>query len=70
MLVQQQYSTYNRSLLPAMKQCGLELITEHEKLTKEQAAYVDQYFEENVYPVLTPMALDSSRPFPLIRNNL
>ena len=67
-LVQQQYSTYNRSLLPAMKQCGLELITEHEKLTKEQAAYVDQYFEENVYPVLTPMALDSSRPFPLIRN--
>ncbi len=67
-LVQQQYSTYNRSLLPAMKQCGLELITEHERLSKEQAAYVDQYFEENVYPVLTPMALDSSRPFPLIRN--
>ena len=26
------------------------------------------YFEENVYPVLTPMAVDSSRPFPLIRN--
>ena len=28
----------------------------------------DRYFEENVYPVLTPMAMDSSRPFPLIRN--
>ncbi len=67
-LVQQQYSTYNRSLLPGMKQCGLELITEHERLSKEQEEYVDQYFEENVYPVLTPMALDSSRPFPLIRN--
>ena len=67
-LVQQQYSTYNRSLLPVMKQCGLELITEHERLSKEQEEYVDQYFEENVYPVLTPMALDSSRPFPLIRN--
>ncbi len=29
---------------------------------------MDAYFEENVYPVLTPMAMDSSRPFPLIRN--
>ena len=29
---------------------------------------MDSYFEEMVYPVLTPMAVDSSRPFPLIRN--
>lgn len=67
-LVQQQYSTYNRSLLPLMKQCGLEVVTEHEKMTAVQKAYADRYFEENVYPVLTPMAMDSSRPFPLIRN--
>lgn len=67
-LVHQQYSTYNRSLLPLMKQNGLELVTEHEKLTTEQAAFADRYFEENIYPVLTPMAMDSSRPFPLIRN--
>lgn len=67
-LVHLQYSTYNRSLLPALKQHGLNIISRHEDLTKEQAAYVDQYFEENVYPVLTPMAMDSSRPFPLVRN--
>lgn len=67
-LVHQQYSTYNRSLIPALKQNGVEVVTEHEQMTKEQAAYADQYFEENVYPVLTPMAMDSSRPFPLIRN--
>lgn len=67
-LVNLQYSTYNRSLLPALKQHGLILITAHEDLTKEQKVYVDRYFEENVYPVLTPMAMDSSRPFPLIRN--
>lgn len=67
-LVNMQYSTYNRSLLPALKQQGVEVITEHEKLTKDQKAFVDQYFVENVYPVLTPMAMDSSRPFPLIRN--
>ena len=29
---------------------------------------MDHYFQENVYPVLTPMAVDASRPFPLIRN--
>lgn len=67
-LVNLQYSTYNRSLLPALKQQGLEVVVCHEDLSKEQGTFVDQYFEENVYPVLTPMAMDSSRPFPLIRN--
>lgn len=67
-LVGLQYSTYNRSLLPSLKNAGLELVTAHEALTEEQKEYADRYFEENVYPVLTPMAMDSSRPFPLIRN--
>ena len=67
-MVQVQYSTYNRSLLPALAHIGLNIISTHEALTPEQAAYVDEYFEENIYPVLTPMAMDSSRPFPLIRN--
>ena len=43
-------------------------MTEYEKLTPEQADYVDTYFQQEVFPVLTPMAVDSSRPFPLIRN--
>ncbi|OUO78650.1 RNA degradosome polyphosphate kinase [Blautia sp. An249] len=67
-LVQVQYNTYIRSLLPALKKAGLEIITEHEALTEEQEKFVDHYYEENIYPVLTPMAMDSSRPFPLIRN--
>ena len=67
-LVDTQYRVYSRSLLPALKKVGLHIVGRHEDLTKEQAAYVDEYFEENVYPVLTPMAMDSSRPFPLIRN--
>ncbi len=67
-LVAQQYSTYNRSLLPLLKANGLTVVERHEDLNDEQAAYVDDYFDENVYPVLTPMAVDSSRPFPLIRN--
>ena len=63
-----QYSTYNRMLLPQLKLEGLEFVGHHEHLTEEQGKFVDRYFEENVYPVLTPMAVDSSRPFPLIRN--
>lgn len=67
-LVALQYSTYNRSLLPALKLSGLRVISNHEDLSEEEGMYVDQYFERKVYPVLTPMAVDSSRPFPLIRN--
>ena len=66
--VQTQYNTYNRALLPALDKAGLHIVRVHEDLTEQQGAYVDQYFEENVYPVLTPMAVDSSRKFPLIRN--
>ena len=67
-LVNVQYNTMNRSLLPALEKAGFHLMARHEDLNQEQQEYVDRYFEDNVYPVLTPMAMDSSRPFPLIRN--
>lgn len=67
-LVSLQYSTYNRSIIPLLEKNGLHIIKCHEDLNKEEAEFADTYFEENVYPVLTPMAVDSSRPFPLIRN--
>ena len=67
-LVQAQYNTYNRSLVPALKKIGLHVVEQHENLTEEQQKFVDNFFEDSVYPVLTPMAMDSARPFPLIRN--
>lgn len=67
-LVALQYSTYNRSLLPTLKQNGLRVVQGHEDLSEKEGSYADSYFERNVYPVLTPMAVDSSRPFPLVRN--
>ncbi|MCD7708432.1 MAG: RNA degradosome polyphosphate kinase, partial [Clostridiales bacterium] len=67
-LVDTQYSTYMRSLVPLLAKEGIHIIDEHEDLSEEQGAFVDQYFMDNVYPVLTPMAVDASRPFPLIRN--
>lgn len=63
-----QYMTYNRSLLPLLEKNGLHVITHHENLTEAQSSYVDDFFDKDVYPVLTPMAVDASRPFPLIRN--
>ena len=66
--VKLQYATYQKMIQPQMKELGIHLIEHHEELSKSQAEYVDRYFENQVYPVLTPMAVDSSRPFPLIKN--
>ncbi|MGN0513701.1 MAG: RNA degradosome polyphosphate kinase [Lachnospiraceae bacterium] len=63
-----QYSTFNRSLIPLLVQNGVRILDGHEELNSEQKEFVEKYFAEEVYPVLTPMAVDSSRPFPLIRN--
>lgn len=67
-LVDAQYAAWNNALRPALLSEGLSILKSYEELTKEEALYVDKFFMEEVYPVLTPMAVDSSRPFPLIRN--
>ena len=67
-LVDVQYSTYNRLLAPQLNKEGIFIINKYEDLSEKQAKFVDRYFMESVYPVLTPMAVDASRPFPLIRN--
>lgn len=63
-----QYDTYLNMLVPGFSANKIKLIEHFESLTEKQAEYVDKYFLENIYPVLTPMAVDSSRPFPLIKN--
>ena len=66
--VKKQYEIYNDELVPSLAGEGFHIIGSYEELTQEQISFVDKYFHEDVYPVLTPMAVDSSRPFPLIRN--
>lgn len=63
-----QYRIYNTSLRPELSKAGLRIITKHEKLSESEAFYLDNYFKDSIYPVLTPMAVDASRPFPLISN--
>lgn len=64
---EKQYTTYNRALLLKLSEEGLEIISFSE-LSEKEMDFLEEYFHKNIYPVLTPMAIDSSRPFPLIQN--
>ena len=66
--IEEQYSTWNDNLLPELRTEGLVFVKNDEDMSEEEKDFADRYFDEFVYPVLTPMAVDSSRPFPLIRN--
>lgn len=66
-MVKDQYNTYQRSVLRGLKKEGI-IFLKRENFTKEQEEYLERYFEKNIYPVLTPMVVDQSRPFPLILN--
>ncbi len=63
-----QYEVYNDSLHPELKEQGLHIVT-YRELRKKEEKFLEKYFYKNIYPVLTPMAIDSSRPFPLIKND-
>ena len=66
--VKKQYEIYNRSLLPLLKKEKLHIVGHEDELTVSESNFINEYFDEVVYPVLTPMAVDASRPFPLVRN--
>lgn len=61
------YSTYTRSLLPSLKNHQI-YISDYDDLDDHAKEVCDEYFQSTLYPILTPMAVDSSRPFPLIYN--
>ncbi|MCC7667937.1 MAG: RNA degradosome polyphosphate kinase [Liquorilactobacillus satsumensis] len=67
-MVEKRYTTYNRSLLPQLEKNNIRIIKASEA-TEEQYKFIRRYFNDELYPVLTPLADDSSRPFPFISNN-
>lgn len=66
-MVNRQYNCLNRSLLPHLEKEGL-IFDKFNDLNGEQQKYVEDYFNDIIYPILTPMAIDQSRPFPLLAN--
>ncbi len=65
--VEEQYSIFSRSLVKGMEKLNIRILKKDE-LSHEQEKYIHKYFREEIFPILTPMAVDSSRPFPLIHN--
>lgn len=67
LLAKKQYSCLSRSVLPELKQHHF-VFSEINDLNKEQLEYIEKYFQSDIFPVLTPLAVDTSRPFPLLAN--
>lgn len=65
--VGQQYRLLNEVILPALAEEGVRFLR-REDWTREQEAWVKKYFREQIYPVLTPIALDPAHPFPRLVN--
>lgn len=65
-LMQRQQDCW-RTLLPKLQGCGLEVL-DAEDLTPEESAWLETEFLNNIFPVLTPIALDPAHPFPFIPN--
>jgi len=66
-LVQKQYEIFNTELMPALAEQGVRLLS-HGERNAEQRRWVARYFETNVRPLLVPVALDPSHPFPQVAN--
>lgn len=66
-LVQAQYALHNDELTPAFAKVGIEILS-HAQRNARQRAWVKQYFDDEVRPLLVPVALDPSHPFPQVAN--
>ena len=66
-LVSEQYRCLNEVLLPAMATQGISLLS-HRDWSPEADKWLEQYFEREIEPVLSPLGLDPARPFPRIQN--
>lgn len=67
-MVDDQGRIFKRSIIPGLKRQNIHFILDVKQLNQRQSNYLKDYFENNLYPILTPLAVDSSRPFPLILN--
>lgn len=66
-MVRDQYSLWNTQLVPALQTQGIRML-KMDELDPEDRAWARSYFMQEVFPVLTPLALDPSHPFPQLLN--
>ncbi len=56
-----------KELIPALDQAGIK-IRKYHQLNPKQKQKADEYFDRLLYPIITPLAVDESHPFPFISN--
>lgn len=66
-MVEQQYECWSKDLLPALAENGIRFL-KFDELSAEDLAWVEEYYQGQVRPVLTPLALDPAHPFPQLLN--
>ncbi|WP_377478917.1 MAG: polyphosphate kinase 1 [Microcoleus anatoxicus] len=66
-MVSQQHSYFEQTLRPKLAASGIHIL-DYIDLNQEQRTYLHRYFKEQVFPVLTPLAVDPSHPFPFLSN--
>jgi polyphosphate kinase len=64
-LIARQTKCFQTDILPKLAQNGIE-ITDWESLTESEKIYINKIFTNRIFPVLTPLAVDPSHPFPYI----
>ncbi len=65
--IQLQHQTFEQVLRPALTNHGVYLV-DYGQLNSEQKAFLKDYFERRIFPVLTPLSVDPSHPFPRMSN--
>lgn len=68
-LVARQYALYNQSLRPAFAEKGIRVVS-HGERSSAQRKWVSEYFLREVQPLLMPVGLDPSHPFPQVANKV
>ncbi len=66
-LIDDQYAVFNDEVMPALKRAGI-VIVNHAERTEAQRKWVDEFFHSQVRPLLVPVGLDPSHPFPQVAN--
>ncbi|KAF3888880.1 MULTISPECIES: polyphosphate kinase 1 [Nostocales] len=66
-LIAQQHEHFEKSLRPQLVEHGIHIL-DYINLSERQKNYLDKYYEEQIFPVVTPLAVDPSHPFPYISN--
>ena len=64
---EKQETCLHRSILPSLEREGIRFVSP-EQMTPEQLSFLSEYFHKVLFPVLTPLAVDTSRPFPFLAN--